>query len=166
MVVSEEARVEVGKGLLDIGELRIDDNRAEPDDDPRQAGGRNGRCEEQHRAERSPSRIRGQHPLGDIAAPAGLGAGYQTAHHWTARGMMKMAMARSQLLLKFGSIFRKCTPFGPVTAESLASMESRPPTALTAKNARGGDGRHLDEELDHVDDQDAPEAGDRGEDDV
>ncbi len=48
---------------------------------------------------------------------------------------MKMAMARSQLLLKFGSMLRKSRPPGPVMAETLATMTSRPPTARTAKKA-------------------------------
>jgi hypothetical protein len=38
----------------------------------------------------------GEHPLGDVSAPPGSAPGYHAAHHCTARGMMKIVIARSR----------------------------------------------------------------------
>jgi len=52
-------------------------------------------------------------------------------------------------------------------AESLAtSRAGRRPGQLEREVCGGDHGRHLDEELDHVDDQHAPQPGVRGEDQV
>ena len=65
-----------GKRLLDVRQLRVDDDRAEADEDPRpRAAARSARVEEEHGAERVPLRFRREHALRDVAAAAGLGAG-------------------------------------------------------------------------------------------
>ena len=74
-VVSEQTRVEVRERALDVGQLGIDEDGTEGDENPRPRPQHVVRdIEEEHRAERILLRLRRQHALRDVAAAARLRA--------------------------------------------------------------------------------------------
>ena len=75
-IVADQGRVQIGEGLLDIGELGVDDQRGQAHQNPR-PGTQHvvSDVEEQRAAQRVLFGFRGQHALRDVAAAAGFGAG-------------------------------------------------------------------------------------------
>ncbi len=164
-------RIEMRERLLDVrraaGRRAIE---ASADEDPRPRAQHVVRdVEEQHRAERIPLRLRREHPLRDVAAAAGLGAGipdrpplHRDRHDEDRDGDVPVVREVRQ-----DAQVVQCRR-DPASPRACRSARDRPPTcgAVDREVGGGDDRRHLDEELDHVDDEHAPQAGVRGEHDV
>ena len=127
-----------------------------------------GDVEEQTRAERVLLRFRGEHALGNVAAAARLGAGIPDGppldgdrHDEHRHG--DIPVVREIRAACSGSSARRGPRIAKLVDQSAEAAHLR---QLHGEVSGGNDGRHLDEELDHVDDQHAPEAGVGGEHDV
>src|SRR5512140_662675 len=166
-VVADEARVEIGEGLLDVRKLGEDDDRGQPDEDP---GPRPedvvGDVEEEDGAERVLLGLRGQHALGDVAAAAGLGPRVPDRPPLDGQGHDEDGDGQVPIALEVRQHAQEVDAAGTGRRRELGDQGRHAADGPDGEVGRRDDRGHLDEELDHVDDQDAPEAGDRGEDDV
>ena len=125
-----------------------------------------GDVEEEDRAERVLLRLRGQHALGDIAAAAGLGPGIPDRPPLDGQGHDEDGDGQVPVALEVRQHAQEVDAAGAGRRRELRDEGRHAADGPDGEVGRGDDGGHLDEELDHVDDQDAPEARDRGEDDV
>ncbi len=125
-----------------------------------------GDVEEEDRAQGILLGLRGQHPLGDVAAAARLGAGIPDGPPLNRDGHDEDGHSDVPVILEVGQHAEEIDAVGAGFRGEGRDEDVHPADVLDGEVGGGDDGRHLDEELDHIDDQDAPEAGDRGEDDV
>ena len=189
-VVADEVRVGIGKRGLNVFEFGEDDDRTQSRDDPRpRAQHVVGKVEEQRRTQGILLRLRRQHALGDVAAAARFSAGIpvgppadgdghdenhqrQFAHREVRKdvedGLAVTVNGRQNGL--------RALHVDLLRAERADQLLQSGPGALAHAGMHGHrlqteirrrhDRRHLDEELNHVYDQHAPQTRVRGEDHV
>ncbi len=168
-VVAEQPRVERRERLLDVGQLRIHEDRAERDEDPRPRAQHVVRdVEEEHRGERIPLGLGRQHALRDVAAAARLGARVPDGPPLHGNRHDEHRDGDVPVVGEIGQDAEVVHAVGPADHRQLGDerVEAADLRRLQREVRGRGHRRHLDEELDHVDDEHAPEARVRRERDV
>ena len=159
----------VGKRALNVGQLRIHEDRRERDEDPRPRAQHVVRdVEEQDRAERIALGLRRQHALRDVAAAAGFRAGIPHRPPLHGNRHDEHRDRDVPVVREVGQHAEIVDAAGPAHRRQLRDQPVEPADLRRTQREVGGrdHGRHLDEELDHVDDEHAPQARVRGERDV
>ncbi len=142
---------------------------ASADEDPRPRAQHVVRdVEEQDGAERVLLRLRRQHPLGDVAAAARLGPGIPDGPPLHRHGHDEHRHRDVPVVGEVGQDVQVVDAARPRRRRELLDQPAQPADLgqVHREVRRRDDGRHLDEELDHVDDQHAPQARVRREDHV
>ncbi len=127
-----------------------------------------GDVEEERAAERVLFGFGSQHALRDVAAAAGFGAGIPDAPPLDCDGDDKDSDGEIPVV---GEVGQEAEVVEAARAAHVGELIDHAGEAADLRQSDreigGGDnGGHLDEELDHIDHQDTPETGVRGEDDI
>ena len=161
-VVTNQGRIEIRECLSNIGKLGIDDDRAQGNQDPRPGTEAEvGDVEEQHAAQRVLFRFRCKHALSDVAAAARFGAGIPDSPPIHRDRHDEDGHRNVPVVLEIGHDVEVAHPGRALQVLKLLDHPVQTAHLRQFQREVGGrdHGRHLDEELDHIDDQHAPETG-------
>ena len=169
MSCTEQAWIEIRKRALDVRQLGVDKDGAERHENPRPRPQHVVRdVEEEHRAERILFRLRRQHPLRDVTAAAGLGSRIPDRPPLHGHRHDEHGHRHIPVVGEIGQHRQIVDAVGPARDRQLVDEPGQAADLrrLQCEPRRRDDGGHLDEELNHVDDEHAPEPRVRGKDHV
>ena len=166
-IVSEQGGVDPGKSGFDIRQVRVDEQGTEGDEDPG-PGAQHimGDVKKEDGPEGILFRFGREHALGDVAAAAGFGAGIPDGPPLHGNGQHEHGDGDFPIVGEVGEDVEVLDTAGAAFCRNGGDHGGEAADMFDGEPGGGDDSGHLDEELDHVDDQDAPQAGMGGEHDI